>query len=126
MHVCNTDTSGRLTSVMSSVFADTGQMEAVRGTTSLISVGTDYLHNFTELEHRIQRFTGSGRLPEDGSGAISYRYLAFAQSRISIHFRARLGSTNSRSLRVRDAGVPAVKGGSKARPSVAVARDCSN
>lgn len=44
--VYNADTSGRLTLVKGSAFADTGQMEAVRGQDLLISVGADYLHAY--------------------------------------------------------------------------------
>src|SRR6185312_3213014 len=46
VYVYNANTSGQLTLVKGSAFADTGQMEAVRGQVLLISVGTNYLHAY--------------------------------------------------------------------------------
>lgn len=46
VYVYNASASGRLTMVPGSAFADTGQMEAVRGQSLLISVGTNYLHAY--------------------------------------------------------------------------------
>src|ERR1700744_1933582 len=45
VYVYAASTTGQLTAIGGSPFADTGQMEGVEGG-YLISVGTDYLHNY--------------------------------------------------------------------------------
>lgn len=45
VYVFNTNSAGQLSLVPGSAFADSGQMEAVRGN-ALISVGTDYIHTY--------------------------------------------------------------------------------
>ena len=46
VRVYNAAPSGQLTLVAGSPFGESGQMEAVRGTSYLISVGTSYLHSY--------------------------------------------------------------------------------
>ena len=46
VRVYNAAPSGQLTLVAGSPFGESGQMEAVRGTSYLISVGTTYLHSY--------------------------------------------------------------------------------
>jgi hypothetical protein len=51
VYVFHAKSSGQLDLVSGSPFADSGQMEAVRGNNLLISVGTNYLHSYALLSN---------------------------------------------------------------------------